>query len=276
MSRIRSIKPELPQDERVGAVSREARLCWLLCFTLADDEGRFRAHPALIAGQCFPYDGLSPTVTDGWMDELGAAKLLYRYTVDGQEYAVIGNWTKHQKIDHPVASRLPSPESGVPRESSRILARVSEVVATDKDQDRDMDQEGISIVPNGTHSTVGRAGDVALVFASFRERHPQTQLTPPRSRLIAKWVGSHGVVTCVAATKGIVYSPHHQGDNDRGTVYDSLEVIFKNAANVEAFAGYELDPGTRPTGHPRGKVERDIRGQPMDAALAEYAFREVN
>jgi hypothetical protein len=37
MPRIRSVKPDLPQDERVGRVSREDRLCWLLCFTVADD-----------------------------------------------------------------------------------------------------------------------------------------------------------------------------------------------------------------------------------------------
>jgi hypothetical protein len=245
-----------------------------MCFTLADDDGRFRAHPALIASQCFPYDGLSPSTVDGWLDELAAAKLLCRYTADGQEYAALGNWKKHQKIDHPLDSRLPSPENGVPRESSRILARASEVVATDKDQEwSGSGEEGISIVPNGTHSTVGRVGMVESVYLAFLERHPQTQRTPARDRLIGGFVKSHGGDVCVAAVQGIVHSPHHMGDNERGTVYDSLEVIFKNAKNVETFSGYTLNPTTRPTGRPRGKVERDIRGQELDEGTAAYAFR---
>jgi len=129
MGRIRTIKPELPQDERVGRVSREARLCWLLCFTLADDEGRFRAHPSLLAGTLYPYDGLKPSTVAGWMDELGEAGLLIRYQdTDGQEYAEIHNWRKHQFIPHPANSRLPaSPASshenlGEPRRTTEVLS----------------------------------------------------------------------------------------------------------------------------------------------------------
>jgi len=62
------------------------------------------------------------------------------------------------------------------------------------------------------------------------------------------------------------------GDNDRGEKYDSLEVIFKNARNVELFSGYELDPSTRPTGRKRGTIERDIRGRELNPELAARAF----
>lgn len=280
MARIRSIKPELPQDERVGSVSREARLCWLMCFTLADDDGRFRAHPALIASQCFPYDGLSPSTVDGWLDELAAAKLLCRYTADGQEYAALGNWKKHQKIDHPLDSRLPSPENGVPHESSRILARASEVVATDKDREwSGLGEEGISIVPNGTHSTVGRADVVQQVFDAWKGatgRNGRTVLTASRRKLLGRWQAIYPPEIMLAAAVGVGHSPHHMGDNDRGTKYDSLELIFRDEKHIELFSGYELDPSTRPTGHPRGKVEREIRGQELDPAVAEYAFRVIS
>ncbi len=42
MARIRSIKPEFPQSESMGNVSRDARLTFIQLWTLADDSGRLR------------------------------------------------------------------------------------------------------------------------------------------------------------------------------------------------------------------------------------------
>ena len=56
MARIRSIKPELPQSESMGNVSRDARLTFVQLFTLADDEGRLRGNSRMLASLLFPYD----------------------------------------------------------------------------------------------------------------------------------------------------------------------------------------------------------------------------
>lgn len=56
MGRIRTIKPEFPQSESVGRLSREARLLFLLMLTIADDEGRMRGNGRFIAAQLYPYD----------------------------------------------------------------------------------------------------------------------------------------------------------------------------------------------------------------------------
>src|SRR5437899_1036987 len=45
MGRIRSIKPEAPQSESLGRVSRDARLLFFMLFTVVDDDGRCRASP---------------------------------------------------------------------------------------------------------------------------------------------------------------------------------------------------------------------------------------
>jgi hypothetical protein len=90
-----------------------------MCFTVADDEGRFRAAPALVASQCFPYDRLPLAKVTSWLEELARAGLLVRYQAGGQDYAAIPGWTKHQKIDHPSPSQLPPPPI---REDSRGLA----------------------------------------------------------------------------------------------------------------------------------------------------------
>jgi hypothetical protein len=114
--RIRTLKPETWQDERVGNLSRDARLLFVGLITMADDEGRLRALPALILGHCFPYDADALRRLEAWMAEIAASGLVERYEVGGTPYAQIIGWAKHQKINRPSPSGIPpapSTESSV-------------------------------------------------------------------------------------------------------------------------------------------------------------------
>lgn len=108
MARIRSIKPEFPQSESLGRVSREARLLFISLWTICDDEGRTRAASRLLASLLYPYDDDAPSLIDGWLTELSGIGAIRRYVVDGSTYLDIPNWLKHQKIDKPGKSRLPA------------------------------------------------------------------------------------------------------------------------------------------------------------------------
>jgi hypothetical protein len=107
MARIRSIKPEFPQSETIGKLSRDARLLFIQLWTIADDEGRSRAASRMLASLLFPYDDDARELMDGWLDELEMHGCIKRYTVDGDSYLEICNWLKHQKIDHPSPSKIP-------------------------------------------------------------------------------------------------------------------------------------------------------------------------
>lgn len=124
MARIRSIKPEFPQSESIGRLSRDARLLFIQIWTLVDDEGRTRAASRMLASLLYPYDDDARDLIGDWLNELEAEKCLVRYEADGTQYLEICNWLKHQKIDHPSPSRLPSPSEGsrIIREDSRALA----------------------------------------------------------------------------------------------------------------------------------------------------------
>jgi hypothetical protein len=63
--RIRTIKPEMWADEKVGQLSRDARLLFVGLITMADDEGRLRGCPAAILGHVFPYDDDALRKLDG-------------------------------------------------------------------------------------------------------------------------------------------------------------------------------------------------------------------
>ena len=136
MPRIRTIKPEFPQSESMGNVSREARLCFIMLWTLSDDSGRLRGSSRMLASLLFPYDNDAPALIDGWLGELEREGCIVRYSAAGAAYVAIANWLDHQKIDKPSRSKLPSPQDG-----SRIVANSRETSALD--QGRDQGREGI-------------------------------------------------------------------------------------------------------------------------------------
>lgn len=162
MPRIRTIKPEFPQSESMGRVSREARLCFVLLWTLADDSGRLRGNSRMLASLLFPYDDDAPTLIDGWLSELEREHCIVLYQVDGATYLEISKWLIHQKIDKPSQSKIPAFD-----ESSRILANVRECSPLDlgskdlriKDQGSGKGEEGKEKKP-AKPSAIARPPDV--------------------------------------------------------------------------------------------------------------------
>lgn len=110
MARIRSIKPEFFADELLGTLPRDLRLLYVGLWTLADDDGRFRANPALIRSALFPYDeDLTQHQVSDWLGTLAGHDRVLLYEHGGQQYGVIRRWSQHQKIAHPSLSKLPAP-----------------------------------------------------------------------------------------------------------------------------------------------------------------------
>jgi hypothetical protein len=135
MARIRTIKPEFPQSESMGKVSRDARLLFIMLFTLADDEGRLRGNSRMLSSLLFPYDDDAKAKIDGWLNELQLVDTIIRYQIEGDSYIEICKWLSHQKIDKPSKSKIP-PSSG----DSRILANPLEDSHADQGEDQGVDQ----------------------------------------------------------------------------------------------------------------------------------------
>lgn len=127
MARIRTIKPEFPQSESMGNVSREARLTFIMLWTLSDDEGRLRGNSRMLASLLFPYDKDASDLIDGWLAELEKEGCIVRYKNGKDSYMQLCNWLIHQKIDKPSKSKiLPPPDN------SRILSNPREVSSEDQ------------------------------------------------------------------------------------------------------------------------------------------------
>lgn len=106
MARKRIIDPEFWSDEEVGRWSFEARLFYIALWNFADDEGRFKAHPSLLKSQVFPYD--TKIDIDKLKSEI-SSKIQW-YGNNGSQYGHVRNFLKHQRIDRPTVSKLPSPK----------------------------------------------------------------------------------------------------------------------------------------------------------------------
>src|SRR3954453_22475368 len=109
MARIRTVKPEMFESESLAECSVTAMLTFFGLLTQADDSGRHRDHPAIIAGRLWalrPEHTATHVARD--LEELAAAGVICRYTgCDGRTWLHIVTWEQHQKINRPTESRLP-------------------------------------------------------------------------------------------------------------------------------------------------------------------------
>lgn len=118
--RIRSIKPEMWQDEKVGALSRDARLLFVGLITMADDEGRLRGMGAAVLGHVFPYDEDALRKLSTWLEELVASRLVVAYETDGVRYFYLPGFARHQVVNKANKSTLPAPPTVGVREPEPI------------------------------------------------------------------------------------------------------------------------------------------------------------
>jgi hypothetical protein len=111
--RMRIILPKLWQSETFAGVSWDARFMLMGLWSYCDDAGRGPDKVALVAATLFPFDlQCDPSETfrrtTAALDELATAHLIWRYTVNGDEYLQIVCWDDWQQPVRPTPSRIPS------------------------------------------------------------------------------------------------------------------------------------------------------------------------
>jgi Meiotically up-regulated gene 113 len=106
--RIRTIKPEILEDDRTSALSDLEWRIFVSSILLADDFGNFRAHPHFVLSQVFWGIAHDADGVGAALDTLEDVGLIERYEVRGQHYAHIRNWDKHQRVDNRGRPRVPA------------------------------------------------------------------------------------------------------------------------------------------------------------------------
>lgn len=114
----RMIKDSIRTSKTVNAMTDFQFRVWVYLITYVDDYGRGSADPELIKGLVFPRrKRLSESDIEKALAELAGMGCISLYDVDGESYFYFPNWGKHQRIQTK-KSKYPSPESGVPRNST--------------------------------------------------------------------------------------------------------------------------------------------------------------
>jgi len=109
--RIRTIKPEVWDDEKLCRLPFGARLLFIGTWNLADDYGIVRSNPAYMKSKLFAYDeSLRAQEVNDWLDALVNARMLIPLTYNGEGYYKIRTFCAHQVINRPGKRTIPKHE----------------------------------------------------------------------------------------------------------------------------------------------------------------------
>jgi hypothetical protein len=100
MARIRTIKPEFWEDEKLVTLPLGCRLFYIGTWNFADDLGVLRYNPVLLKSRIFPLDeSLEVTEIENWVELLIKNGMMIPFEYNGIKYIHIRTFKDHQRID---------------------------------------------------------------------------------------------------------------------------------------------------------------------------------
>lgn len=87
---------------------------------------------------------------------------------------------------------------------------------------------------------------------------PGAKLDSKRERLLGRVIKDYGFETCCDVVRGYMLSPHHTGTNDRNTPYLTIEVMFRDAKQVEQGLDYFRSGSSEPHSVPCPATEDEV------------------
>lgn len=98
MARGRMINKVISLDEKVNALSDDtARLLFTWMIPHLDCEGRMHGDATTVKSIVFPRRNISAKKTEKYLKELEEFELIFRYSVNGNQYIWIKNFERHQR-----------------------------------------------------------------------------------------------------------------------------------------------------------------------------------
>ncbi len=113
MARIRTVKPEFFGDQKLSAVSRDARLTFIGILVQSDDYGVVKGHPSWLKNNIFPYDDIRLADFQKWLKELESSWCIIPFNRNGEDYYFIRKFEEHQKVDKPSQWKNPDPPENI-------------------------------------------------------------------------------------------------------------------------------------------------------------------
>ena len=217
-----------------------------------DDEGRHLYDALSIKSEVFPADMISEDAVETWLSELVDKDLITKYEVSGESYLFINKW-HHQKIDRPSPSRYPKPpKKALSKQTVKNNSMNARRTNGDASMnDRPKEGKGEDSIGKERSKTLVTQDVTFRVFEywRFNLNHKKAKLTDKRKRVIARAIkDGYTVDDMMRAITGCGKTPFNMGDNEHGRVYDSIELILRDAEHIEKFMEHADNPPKRSSG----------------------------
>lgn len=288
MARARNIKPKFFQNDELGELPPLARLLFIGMWTLADFKGCLEFRPKRIKTQILPYDDCDIELLSKNLDKSGFISI---YSVQGQRYVKIIKFEKHQtphKNEREAGSEIPD----ITEKDNEI----SELKEDGKNPDKNGTTPASNFLLNPSNcslnpeSTAGnpepdravalagqkpgmpvKADPVQDVFDYWRKRmsSPGSKLDKTRRKLIEGALKNYSPREICEAIKGCSLTPHNMGINDSNQKYNGLNIILRNADQIDRFIGTAR-------AKPNGAVAGDAQTEEQYLADVQAALDKLN
>lgn len=264
--RARSIKPGICDNELLGTADPLYTLLFERLWMMADREGRLEDRPLRIKAQSFPYrEGLDVEPMLAWLHQ---NQFILRYSSGEQRFIQVLKFSEHQSPHVKEApSKIPAPEKH----------QTSPVQTPDKEQPKPAlaaltpssltPDSGLLTADSGSlrsQRTQARASPPGAeqVFEHWRKtwNHPRGILDPKRRKRIEARLKDFTPEQLCDAISGFRNSPWHCGTDPKGegTVYDGIETLLRDTAQVETGLRLLAHP-PRPPPKAENATERILR-----------------
>jgi len=141
MARLRVIKPEFWDDEKLATISRDARLTFIGIWNNADDYGVVKGHTLWLKNNIYPYDDIKNQTFQGWLSELESIRVVTPFTVNDEKYYYIKNFLKHQTINRPSQTRNPNPPDNINDDSLSNHGVLTSEVEVEVEVEREVEEK---------------------------------------------------------------------------------------------------------------------------------------
>jgi hypothetical protein len=259
------LKPEFFADEKVNAVSRDARYLTIGLITRADDRGRQQHMEQAILGHVYPAGDVPVKQLAKWLGEIVEVGIAWSYQHGPFSYLWLPQFWRHQKINRPSESELPphpqDPLKDVPITEAIKVFR-GESFTESLNEDLTPPRAGARSVPflNDDKGEVEiDARDATRdLFAYWQEKcnHPQARLSADRrGKIQARLREERTPEEIRAAIDGASRAAYV---SDAGDKFDDIELICRNGSKLESFIGRATKRDTANPSAGRAKYDQKM------------------
>lgn len=240
MARARNIKPNFFTNDVLADNDPLGRLLFIGLWTLADFKGELEWRAKRVKAQVLPYDECDIVKLAINLDKSG----FIRFYSDGEKiYVKVLNFEVHQnphKNERSKGSTIPGySESMRQRIDLKGLTINRDKSGLEPESSQSDPADSLKLIPDSLNpiKDSSNSSDVREVFEHWQTRmnHPKAKLDNSRRGKIKAALKTYPKDDLIQAIDGCAKSTFHMGQNDKGTVYDGLDLILRNADHIEKF-----------------------------------------